>query len=240
MESGVLAIRINNAVKILMVFLLFSAAIMAFVFFPVSDWLQHVHNWRSQNPVNARLLVGLSFVGFALFMLPAIPVVMLSGFLFGLLEGFIVIWFAGCLASAITFWTGRKLLGGWLHRGYRPNDRYMMINRAVISDGIWIAVLSRMAMVVPYAPLNYFFSVTNIRFKDYWLGTNLGILPAYFLPVYLGTGAHDVSAVITGDVTLSAVEMLLLFVYLSGVLLLTFIVARSAGRKLEAELADAK
>jgi uncharacterized membrane protein YdjX (TVP38/TMEM64 family) len=223
----------QNRVKLTLAAVLFIVAILVTVFFPVGEWLLQVHEWKSQNVHVARVLLGLSFIVFALFMLPAIPVVMLSGFLFGTLEGLLLIWISGCIASAISFWIGRTLLNDWLNSKFRDNQRYAVIDRAVKRKGLWIALLSRMTMVLPYAPLNYFFSITNIGFRDYWLGTNMGIIPAYFVPIYLGTTLHSVSAVISGQAHLEPDKLLMLGGYLLGVLVLAVIIARSAFEKLE-------
>ncbi len=67
--------------------------------------------------------------------------------------------------------------------------KYPKINHyenALSRNGFFTVVFLRLVPLFPFNALNPILGVTDIRFKDYFLGTLVGIIPGTFAFVYLG------------------------------------------------------
>jgi uncharacterized membrane protein YdjX (TVP38/TMEM64 family) len=214
--------------KPVFVLIFFCAIFFSMMYFPVEDTLLRIHEWKTENYWIAVALVGITFVVFAILLLPASLVVMLSGFLFGLLKGLMLIWVFGLIASALTFWMGRTLARTWVSKKIEARDIYVAIDRAVSRNGLWVVLLARLALIIPYGPLNYSLGLSGISFSKYWVGTNIGMMPAYFLVVYLGDSVSDITALLGNREQVAVSELLVLGVYLFAVSIIAFFIMRSA------------
>jgi uncharacterized membrane protein YdjX (TVP38/TMEM64 family) len=166
------------------------------VIFPLEQFLVQVQQWAIAYPALAGWIVAAAFLLGAILLLPVSPIVMLAGFLFGLLKGFALIWVTGLLASSLAFWIGRSSARGWVENKLKDRITLTAIDRAIGRSGLWLVLLTRLAMVFPYAPLNYSFGLSSVRYRDYFVGTTIGMIPPFLLAVYLGTFASSVADVI--------------------------------------------
>lgn len=209
-------------------------------FLPVEQIISQLQQWAESEPEMAVWIVGSSFLLGVILLLPVSPIVMMAGFLFGLTKGFLLIWITGLIASSLAFWIGRTAARSWVERKVKHNRTFAAIDRAVSQNGLGVVLLTRLAMVFPYGPLNYSLGLSGVSFRDYLLGTNIGIIPAFFLVVYLGTAVSDAASVLSGDVQLERGELLIGFLFLMLVLIAAAFIIRSSLRILRQELASAK
>lgn len=119
---------------------------------------------------------------FTLGTLAALPVTLLiiaSALVFGPLMGSLYS-LAGCLAGgAATYWLGRGLGRDTVRRlaGRRLNQ----LSRRLGEHGVLAMVALRMLPVAPYTIVNVVAGATHIRWKDFMLGTLLGMAPGIIL-----------------------------------------------------------
>lgn len=96
------------------------------------------------------------------------------------------------------------LLGRWAGRDFvesrlsRSRGWFARIDAALARNGFF-AILFLRAVFAPYNILNYVAAFTHIRWRDYALGTALGMLPVVFVWVALGDALGRVWE--TGDLT---------------------------------------
>lgn len=226
-------------IRALLLLALVLLAILAAAFLPLEEIVTELKEWAADRPAEAMLgTFALITAGFLL-SLPASLMMMLGGFLFGLAKGLAVVWLAGLAASTLAFWVARTAARGWVERRIRRKAMFTAIDRAIRKKGFTVVFLTRIVMVLPFPALNYTLGLTGVRFRDYLAGSNTGMLPPYFLFVYLGTTVSSVTAIFSGTVTLERDEMIIGVLALGAVLLAVAIVARSAARMLRAELARA-
>ena len=212
-------------------------AILAAVFLPVDRAVMALQDWAAESPAEALAGTVLFITAGFLLMLPASLLMMLAGFLFGLAKGLLLIWTAGLLASSAAFWIARYAARPWIERRVRQRGLFQAIDRAIRRKGLLVVFLSRIVMLLPFPALNYTLGLTAVRFRDYVVGSNLGMLPPYFLFVYLGTTVSNVTAFLNGTVALQDEDLLIGAVALVAILTVVALIVRTATRTLKAELA---
>ena len=205
---------------------------------PLNEIIVALQDWVSANPRYAVVLVTLvTMVGF-LALLPSSVFMMSAGLMFGLAKGMMVIWLAGLLASTLAFLIGRTVARESIERIIRRQGLFMAVDRAIRRKGFSVVLLTRVALL-PFPWFNYALGVTSVRFRDYFAGTNIGMLLPYLIFVYLGTTVSDVSAILGGQLQLEREEWITGAAVLAvGLVVVTFIL-RAASRVLREELAEA-
>jgi len=220
--------------------ILFLAVVLSAIFLPVEQIMTEVQNWAETNQSSAVFIVTAGIVLGTLLLLPLSLMTMLAGFLFGLAQGFVVVWVASLVASTAAFWIGRSLARPWIERKIHRKTTFIAIDRAIRRKGFLVVLLTRLVMVLPYPALNYSLGLTSVSPRDYLLATNLGGIPSFFLFVYLGTTVSDIAAIINGNVRLEGTEMLLGLTALLVVVSLVLLIVRIAGKTLKEELLTAR
>jgi uncharacterized membrane protein YdjX (TVP38/TMEM64 family) len=213
------------------------AVVLAVTMLPVERLLMNLQQWaQTAGPCAPVLFVALIAAGFLL-LLPSSPQMMLAGFLFGTLQGMVVVWLAGLIASTAAFHVGRGLARPWIERRIRRKGLFIAIDRAIRRKSFLIVLLTRLVMLLPYPPLNYTLGLTAVGTLPYVAATNLGMIGPMFLFVYLGASAADLATVLAGDVQLDGREIAWGLGGLLAVLIGVALIVRSAARVLREELA---
>ena len=225
-----------KAIRVLLTSLIILALLVAAFFLPIEQIVKTIQNWVEANQSSAVFIVTASIVLGTLLMFPLSVMIMLAGFLFGLIQGFVVVWLASFVASSAAFWIGRSFARSWMEKRIQRNATFVAIDRAIKRKGLLVVLLTRLVMVLPYPALNYSLGLTGVKFRDYLLATNIGSVPPFFLFVYLGTTVSDVTAIINGDVSLEGRELLIGLVALFAVAGFVLLIVRIAGKALKEEL----
>jgi uncharacterized membrane protein YdjX (TVP38/TMEM64 family) len=122
-----------------------------------------------------------------IFFLPGAPLTILSGALLGKFWGTVVSLVGNILGATFGFLLSRYLLKDWVQRNLRAKyptlDKY---ENALFKNGFWTVLFLRLVPLFPFNALNFLLAVTEVRFRDYFFGTLLGIIPGTFLFVYFG------------------------------------------------------
>jgi phospholipase D1/2 len=139
----------------------------------------------------APLAVVAAYVIGGLIMLPVMLLIAVSGVVFGpLIGGLYAI--AGSMASAtvaygIGWWLGRDVVGRML------GPRINRLSRRIARRGILAMMVVRMIPVAPFTVVNMVAGASHIRFRDYLIGTLLGMTPGIVITV---TFVHNLAEVI--------------------------------------------
>ena len=70
-----------------------------------------------------------------------------------------------------------------------------------------MVLLTRLILLLPFPALNYSHGLTDVRLRDYLAGTMIGMVPAIFLFVYLGTLASGIADIVNGRVSLEGGQL---------------------------------
>jgi uncharacterized membrane protein YdjX (TVP38/TMEM64 family) len=123
----------------------------------------------------------------ALTMLPAWPITVTLGSLYGIRGGLFIAAPASVAAATAIFLLGRSVLRNWARRRIAGSKRLTAISRAVSQQSGWVVLLLRLSPIVPFNVLNYALSLTDVPLHVYVAATAIGMLPPTILYLYLGS-----------------------------------------------------
>ncbi|MBE9222538.1 TVP38/TMEM64 family protein [Cyanobacterium stanieri LEGE 03274] len=164
-------------------------------------------HYLNPTPLWNQMLTGIKemgFWGFILFIaiyniatllfIPGSLLTMKGGCLYGVIWGTIYVSIAAILGAIFAFLLGRYFCRNWVLRKLDQYPKIKAIKKAVTQEGWKIVLLMRLSPLFPFNLLNYLLGITDISFRDYFIGS-LGIFPGVFAYVYLGSLAVDLSSV---------------------------------------------
>lgn len=148
----------------------------------LSSFLQNSGYWA---PL---VYIILYAVGVCLF-LPGTLLTGLGAAIFGPYLGFVYVWIAAMIGSSAAFFIGRTLA-----REYASSligDRLKKYDDAIERNG-FATVLYLRLVYFPFTPMNFGMGITKVRFKDYALGTGLGIIVGTFIFTFFIGALRDI------------------------------------------------
>lgn len=107
-----------------------------------------------------------------------------AGLLFGPWLGVALCLVASVVSAAAGFAISRRL-GGRAARRLGPG-RVRLLEERLSARGLLAVVSARFVPLIPFAPLNYTFGVTSVRWWHYLLGTAIGLVPGTSAVVLFG------------------------------------------------------
>ena len=126
--------------------------------------------------------------------LPGSVLTLGSGLLFGVVLGSVYVSIASTLGATAAFLVGRYAARDWVAGKIEKNPKFKAIDEAVAAQGWKIVGLTRLSPVFPFNMLNYAFGLTQVRLRDYFFASWIGMMPGTVLYVYLGSVAGDLAS----------------------------------------------
>jgi phosphatidylserine/phosphatidylglycerophosphate/cardiolipin synthase-like enzyme/membrane protein DedA with SNARE-associated domain len=120
--------------------------------------------------------------GFLVF--PVTVLIALTAITFGLWPGLAYASAGALLSAAATFQAGQLLGRGWL--GGLMGPRTAKVSRQLARQGILSILVLRLAPVAPFTLVNLVAGASRVRFRDYMIGTVMGMAPGLILMTALG------------------------------------------------------
>jgi uncharacterized membrane protein YdjX (TVP38/TMEM64 family) len=150
----------------------------------INTMLEKVGIWA---PV---LYIFIYALGVCLFV-PGLILTGIGALLFGPYWGFIYIWFGAIIGASGAFFIGRTL--GRDFASTVIGDRLKKYDDAIEINGFSIVLYLRL-LYFPFTPMNFGMGLTKVRFRDYLLGTGVGIIVGTFIIVFFIGTLKDVWA----------------------------------------------
>lgn len=145
---------------------------------------------RAGGPAFGPALFVVTYAASAIVLIPASLLTVAAGYLFGPIEGTVLVSLASTLGATASFLVGRYLARPAVTRAVRKvpenGQRFDAIDAAITKDGAKIVVLLRLSPIVPYTLLNYALSITSIPLPQYVFASWAGMLPGTVAYVALG------------------------------------------------------
>ncbi len=146
---------------------------------PLHEWLSVSHlvsfgESLREHPWAPLAVVGV-FVGAGLVAFPLLALVAATAIVFGPLLGPLYTFLGAAASAAVTFALGRKLGRETVRRlaGRRIND----LSRRLAQHGLLAVAFVRMLPVAPFTVVNVVAGASHIGWRDFLLGTLLGLVP---------------------------------------------------------------
>lgn len=143
----------------------------------------------SLGPV-APIIFVLAYIGITVAFLPASIVTLGAGFVFGVVQGSILVFVGAMLGATAAFLVGRFVARDWIAKKVEGKKFFNALDDAIGEEGLKLVFLIRLSPAFPFNLLNYALGLTKVSIKDYVLGTT-GIIPGTIMYVYLGSLVSD-------------------------------------------------
>lgn len=159
----------------------------------VRGQLEAIRAEAQRSPVYVGLLLfGLYTAVTALSIPGAVPLTLLTGAVFGLGWGTLIVSFASTLGATLAFLVARYLLRGYLEQRFAAS--FKKINAAMQREGARYLFSLRLVPLFPFFLINLMMGLTRIStVKFYWI-SQLGMLPGTLVYVNAGSSLADLSS----------------------------------------------
>ncbi|MGM0985254.1 MAG: TVP38/TMEM64 family protein [Pseudomonadota bacterium] len=149
----------------------------------LKTWIASAPGWRD-NPWTF-LVVMAGYAGALLVMFPLSAMVALTGLIFGPTWGFVYATLGTLTSSVASYWVGRRLgrdaLMTYGGRHLRGMSRYLA------RRGIRTMTVINLLPLAPFTLTNMMAGAFHLRFRDYMIGSTLGIVPGLAAVTLLGS-----------------------------------------------------
>ena len=199
---------------------------------PFAQWIEVVVDWSNLHPVAGPVIYIAWVILATVLFVPGSGSMMIAGFLFGLLPGFLFAALAIAVGAQCAFLVGRMGARHWVEEKVAANPRIQAIEQGLQEEAFLIVALTRLSLVIPFNILNYAYGVTSVTTRTHFLATTLGMLPAVGLYVYLGTLARDIGQILSGEATPSDLGYWIAAAGVTAIVVLTWAIHRVASRSL--------
>lgn len=115
----------------------------------------------------------------------ALAMTLMAGAIFGVLWGTLIVSFASTAGATGAFLLARFLLQGFVQS--RFGHHLKVINEGVLRDGPIYLLTLRLIPVIPFVGINLVMALTPISTRNFYLYSQIGMLPATFIFVNAGT-----------------------------------------------------
>jgi len=177
-------ISILKAVSLLLFII---AGLVVFRFTPLSRFLTADHLGRLLDATGfwaPAVYILVYTIGICLF-IPGTLLTTLGAALFGPYWGFIYVWVGAMAGASAAFLIGRTL--GREFAASLIGNRLKKYDDAIEKSG-FATVLYLRLLYFPFTPMNFGMGLTKVRFRDYFVGTGLGIIIGTFIfTFFVGT-----------------------------------------------------
>jgi len=150
------------------------------------DTLQNVVDYvQDMGPAGA-LYFGVIYLVAEILAVPATPLTLSAGYLFGLTKGVAIVLTAASIAASFAFVVGKTVLRCWVEDILEQKPEFAKIDKAIGREGFKLLLLVRLSPIFPFALSNYLYGASSIDFASYFWGTVLGFAPGTIAYVYTG------------------------------------------------------
>jgi pyruvate/2-oxoglutarate dehydrogenase complex dihydrolipoamide dehydrogenase (E3) component/uncharacterized membrane protein YdjX (TVP38/TMEM64 family) len=205
----------------------------AFKMLPVADWLLSFVSWVQGAGTAGMVVFAAAYVAACVLFLPAVILTLGAGFAYGVPLGALLVWISASLGATAAFLLGRTVARDAIGRRVEASARFGAIDRAVGREGLKIVFLTRLSPVFPFTLLNYAYGLTRVTFRDYVVGTVIGMIPGTIMYVYLGSLFTSVSQIAAGAPSGGLAKQLFTFAGFVATAIVVVVVTRVGRRALD-------
>jgi uncharacterized membrane protein YdjX (TVP38/TMEM64 family) len=179
--------RRASVLKAIVLVVFIAAAICVVRFTPVRDYLtvESLGRFLDSAGIWAPLVFVFVYAAGVCLFVPGSILTGIGAVIFGAYWGFVYVWIGAMIGAAAAFSIGRTL--GRDFAASLVGDKLRKYDDAIERNG-FATVLYLRLIYFPFTPLNFGMGLTKVLFRDYILGTGLGILVGTFIfTFFIGT-----------------------------------------------------
>ena len=160
----------------------------------ISENYQEINQAVSQNYFISMAIFFIGYLMIAATCLPGLGLLsFMSGLLFGFLDGTLICSFASTLGASITFLISRHFLRDTLEK--RLKKSFEKINKELTENGKFYLLSIRLLPILPFQLINPVLGLSKVSLKDFYLYSQLGMLPATAILAYAGAKSVEIKQV---------------------------------------------
>lgn len=182
----------NNGIRIAIIVVAIAAAIFAVTQYDLLAEAQRFLRWVRGNGAVGVLVFMVIYIIAPLSLLPGSILTLGAGIIFGVFWGSVYVSIAATIGAALAFLIGRYIARDWVSQKISAYPKFKAIDDAVAGQGWKIVFLTRLSPIFPFTILNYAFGITQVRFRDYFSASWLGMIPGTIMYVYIGSLIGDI------------------------------------------------
>lgn len=158
--------------------------------------IEQIKLYIATNPEYTALYLILGKIIGALIFFPGTPLTLLAGATLGLFWGSLVSIIGNTLGATLAFLLARFALRDFVRNNlYYKYPKIAEYEKKISKRGLATVLIVRLIPLFPFNVLNYLLGVTNVKTKDYIIGTFIGIIPGTVAFVYFGESLKMLSAI---------------------------------------------
>jgi uncharacterized membrane protein YdjX (TVP38/TMEM64 family) len=142
------------------------------------DNVAHLREWIAGFGVWAPAVFVGGYVVAAIAFVPALPLTILGGLVFGPVGGIVYSSIASTAGAALAFLIARYAARDVVERWMAPHPALGRMDRAVARHGWRIVMITRLVPIFPFNLQNYAYGLTSITFRAYVVTSVVCMLPA--------------------------------------------------------------
>lgn len=200
-----------------------------------ADALARLASWFESRGPSAVLLYALFYFLLELVAVPAIPLTLGSGYLFGVPTGTALVSLSSTAAATAAFLISRYGLRDYISGVATKYPRFRAIDRAIGRQGFKFVLLLRLSPLLPFSVSNYLYGLTSVRLPQYVAGSWLGMLPGTVAYVSAGAALNALTDIASSK---QAVNPYLLGIGLAATVGALYFIGQLAAGAIEAEGGD--
>ena len=160
----------------------------------ISENYQEIDQAVSQNYFISMAIFFIGYLMIAATCLPGLGLLsFMSGLLFGFLDGTLICSFASTIGASITFLISRHFLRDTLEK--RLKKSFEKINEELTENGKFYLLSIRLLPILPFQLINPVLGLSKVSLKDFYLYSQLGMLPVTGVLAYAGAKSVEIKQV---------------------------------------------
>jgi len=172
----------------------------------LNENISYIKNYQVSYPFRAEIIFFITYVFLTSLSIPiALILGLLSGMIFHNTTAILIVSFASAIGATLAFFLSRYLFRDYLEKKY--NKQYLKINSGIEKNSGYYIFALRMCVIFPFFMVNLLLGLTTIKPINYYLISQLGMLPATVIIVSLG---DKIAGALTSDISIDFTLVMLL------------------------------
>ena len=172
----------------------------------LNENISYIKNYQVSYPFRVEIIFFITYVFLTSLSIPiALILGLLSGMIFHNTTAILIVSFESAIGATLAFLISRYLFRDYLEKKY--NKQYLKINSGIEKNSGYYIFALRMCVVFPFFMVNLLLGLTTIKPINYYLISQLGMLPATVIIVSLG---DEISGALTSDISIDFTLVMLL------------------------------